>query len=262
MTACDVIRLDHWENQLPQLKQSYEAARPYPFVVLDDFFTPAAAQEICQHIPLMDDAGWTHYNHINKKKEIYSGALSSYLAEVFTALNAPEVLGFFSDLTGVRNLVYDDSVKPALHRVCRDGYMNLHSDAVTVRKKVGFFHREFTVYIFMTPDWKAAYRGNLELWDAQAKRCVETVFPQFNRCVIFKNVPRGFHGLPDPLLCPATAARIAIGYAGFTATKSVTGINGGYIYRPDDSLAKKAMIVADRTLVATFLNLRWLVKRN
>lgn len=262
VTAAQIVRLDHWQSRITELKTAFSAAKPYPFIILDDFFTAAAAAEICRHIPVMNDPGWEYYNHTNKQKEIFVGALSPYLEEVCRALNDDELLGFFSALTGIQNLVYDHAVKPTIHRVRRDGYMNLHSDAVTVRRKKGFFRREFTVYIFMTPDWQAGYRGNLELWDDRAKRCVESVFPKFNRCVIFKNIPKGFHGLPDPLLCPPGMSRIAIGYAGFTRTQTVEGINGGYIYRPKDSLAKKAMIVADRTMVATFLNLRWLLRRH
>ncbi len=252
----EAIDFEKWNSQLTKIHESYINASPFPYVVLDNFFKSSIAERIYSEFPTPDSTGWKHFSHINKKKDTFVGECSPFLSSVLESLNSDKALRLYESITGTKGLVYDEYLQPTLHRVSRSGYMNVHGDAITVRKNDQNFRREFTIYIFMTKDWKDSYNGNLELWDKNMKKCEAVIKPSFNKCVIFKNEPWAYHGLPKPLECPENIHRLAIGYAGFTPASNVEMSNGKYVYRPEDSLLKKSMIVFDREAVGMYKKIR------
>jgi len=64
----------------------------------------------------------------------------------------------------------------------------------------------------MTPDWNPTWGGGLELWSHdeetnQPKECVTKIENKFNRAVLFNTAQNSWHGLPEPLKCPANISR-------------------------------------------------------
>ena len=60
-------------------------------------------------------------------------------------------------------------------------------------------HRRVNALLYLTPDWKEEYGGNLELWNDTKK--VKEVAPHFNRLIIFAT-PGANHGQPQPMNVP------------------------------------------------------------
>ncbi len=52
-----------------------------------------------------------------------------------------------------------------------------------------------------------AWGGALELWNDMATECVKSIFPKFNRVVLWEPSDIAFHGHPTPLDCPPDTYR-------------------------------------------------------
>src|SRR5680860_559337 len=56
------------EDRLPDLRDRYREANPFPHIVLDDFLLPEAARRATEEFPPVDPAQWIHYVHANERK--------------------------------------------------------------------------------------------------------------------------------------------------------------------------------------------------
>jgi hypothetical protein len=76
------------------------------------------------------------------------------------------------------------------------------------------------VLIYLNKNWQVEYGGQLELWDKKMQGAVETVTPEFNRCVIFNTNSDSYHGNPSVVNHPAGISRKSIALYYYTATWS------------------------------------------
>lgn len=83
--------------------------------------------------------------------------------------------------------------------------LGLHLDADT--HALSGMHRAVNAILFLTPDWREEWGGNLELWSEDKSRRVASIAPVFNRLVLFAATDTSWHGIPQPLACPADAKR-------------------------------------------------------
>ncbi|MEM9989964.1 MAG: 2OG-Fe(II) oxygenase, partial [Pseudomonadota bacterium] len=78
--------------------------------------------------------------------------------------------------------------------------------------------RRVNVLIYLNDDWQPDYGGQLELWDAEMKTCVQSVVPLANRCAMFTLSEHSYHGNPQPVNHPEGTTRKSIALYYYTAT--------------------------------------------
>ena len=81
-------------------------------------------------------------------------------------------------------------------------------------------------------------------------RCVSSVNPAFNRCVLFNTIPKSYHGHPHKLSCPPGETRkhiLLYYYRDEGADLALTPTD--YKALPSDSAFKKAMVAVDSALL-------------
>lgn len=248
MTLIDFERL---HRVAAEHRASFQSAEPFPFAVIDDFLPEDVAEAVLAEFP-DQDAAWNHYHHYNEKKLALNrlAEMGPTTQAVFAELQSDRFLEIVETLTGVEGLIADPDLDGAgLHMIRRGGFLNVHTDFLSHTKN-RHWSRQINLLIYFNRDWRDDWNGNLELWDGGMTRCVHSINPRFNRCVVFRTRERSFHGHPAKLSCPEDNSRRSIALYYFRnegAVKRLAPTN--YRARPQDSQATSALIAADRWLL-------------
>jgi hypothetical protein len=249
-TEAPVLNLDRLEGQLDHLSATYQSASPYPHIVLDDFLEPGVAEAAMEEFPPLDPEQWNNYLHANERKfsntdpETWGPTLQTILAE----LNSPRFVQFVSTLIGVDELVADPTLEGGgLHQSGTGGFLNIHAD-FTVHPHNRKWQRRANILLYLNDNWKPEYGGDLELWSADMKECVEKVTPVANRVLIFSTDVTSFHGHPEPMRCPEGMARRSLALYYFSVEDDPLVRSTEYRARPGDG-AHSIMIYADKQML-------------
>jgi hypothetical protein len=199
--------LDH----VRALSAAYNAAAPFPNAVFDDFLDRAFAERIVRDFPPKDVCSVLRLNNNAYRKRGYRpddlGANPCRLH--LYQFNTGPFLQFLEALTGIHGLIPDPYFAGGgLHETERGGRLGVHAD-FNLYAPLNLVRR-VNLLIYLNPDWRPEYGGHLELWDATMSRCVTSVEPVFNRCVVFNTDKTSFHGQPEPLNCPEGMSRRSI----------------------------------------------------
>jgi Rps23 Pro-64 3,4-dihydroxylase Tpa1-like proline 4-hydroxylase len=248
-----VLNLARLENDLASLRPIYQTADPYPHIVLDNFLEPAAAEAAMNEFPPVDPDQWTNYLHTNERKfsntapETWGPTLQRILEE----LNSPRFVRFVGNLIGVDELIADPSLEGGgLHGSTTGGFLNIHSD-FTVHPHNRTWRRRANLLLYLNEEWESEYGGDLELWSADMKRCVEKVSPSANRVLIFSTDANSFHGHPEPMRCPPSVTRRSLALYYFTVEKDPLVRSTEYRARPGDG-ARSILIYADTRMLRVY----------
>lgn len=242
-----------WEPRLPELRSTYAAASPFPHVVLDEFLAPAIVRRAASEFPDVDAERWIGYLHVNERKfgNTDIATWGPELTAIARELNSPRFVEFLSSLTGIEDLIVDETFEGGgLHQSLRGGYLNVHAD-FTVHPHHRDWRRRINLLLYLNADWDDAYGGELELWSRDVRTCEEKVAPQINRVVIFNTDRDAFHGHPEPLACPADVTRKSVALYYFTHDAAARVRSTEYRARPGDGL-RSAAIYADKMVLRVY----------
>lgn len=192
---------------------NWKVARPFPHLVIDNFFDPEVAYELDQEFPLFGDDVWHQYdNPLEIKKTCNNWNLfppKTYRA--FAYLNSDNFCNFLSEiLFEGMNLMSDPGLHGGgWHIHGRGGKLNCHLDYAMHPKQL--LQRKLNIIIYLNREWDPQWGGNLGLWgndsaDAPGKLLKEIV-PKYNRAVIFDTTCNSWHGLSSALDCPVDQFR-------------------------------------------------------
>ncbi len=185
----------------------YRVAKPFPHVVMDDFFDPRVLERVLEEFPKYDD--WeTHADPRFETKRISRGErnIGLFTRYVIYALNSSAFISFVEGLTGIQGLVADPHLwGGGLHETLPGGKLAVHADFN--RHPYLKLHRRINVLVYLNHDWLDEWGGHLELWEPDMSRAAVRVAPRFNRVVCFNTTDGSLHGHPDPLTCPPGFSR-------------------------------------------------------
>jgi len=170
---------------------------------------------------------------------------------VLAELNSPRFVAFLTAVTGIPDLLADDSLEGGgLHRSVKGGYLNIHAD-FTVHPRHRHWRRRVNLLLYLNDDWPGEYGGELEFWSRDMKRCVTKTAPIGNRVVIFTTDADSFHGHPEPLRCPDGVSRRSLALYYFTEEDAPVERSTNYRARPGDGL-KSLSIYLDKEALKLF----------
>lgn len=225
------------EAELPELTRQHNSVSPFPFTVIEDFLIPSAAVQAAAEFP--DGAGdWMAYVHWNERKyantrpETWTPLLRGIVEE----LQSPRFVDFLERLSGIENLICDDTLEGAgLHQTRRGGFLNVHAD-FTVHPKRRTWRRRLNLLVFLNEDWLDEWGGALQLWSQDMSRAEHTLAPLMNRAVIFDTSSDSFHGYPDGLTCPEDRTRCSIALYYYTEEQAPLVRSTEYRARPGERM--------------------------
>lgn len=187
---------------------AYAAARPFPHIVLDDFFDPALLEEVLAEFPAPGAIPWQRFDN-EREIKLASRAEAAFgpaTRLLLYHLNSITFLEFLGRVTGIANLISDPCFDGGgLHQIVRGGKLALHAD-FNKHPRYGL-DRRLNAIVYLNKDWRGEYGGQLELWNREMTRCEASIAPLFNRLVVFGTTDFTYHGHPDPLNCPQGMTR-------------------------------------------------------
>ena len=204
------INEDHLRNV------SYENY-PFPHTIIDNFLKNDVLDNILLNINNLKDEDadskfinpWSPYEY---NKYAFSLNYGDYLEKLFIELNSTEFIKFLEKITGIENIITNDiALRGAgIHRIKNGGYLQLHTDFNSYHNDYGKLDRRINLLIYMNPEWKEEYKGELCICDKEKNICVKKILPILNRCVIFNTSNKSIHGHPEKLNTPENILRQSI----------------------------------------------------
>ena len=192
----------------------YRAARPFPFVIIDNFLNNDALDVACSYFPHYDDAKWKPVTNPHTVNRVVVGSTPTgkqWPFEVeclFNAMMNAKFLHFVEKLTGVSGLISDPYFAEAGYYAMRKGgYLDIHAD-FSHHDRLGL-ERRANLLLYLNPDWKPEYNGDLVLYN-NVLQPEQRIAPLLNRCVVFEPSETSYHGNPEPLAAPDGVMRRAI----------------------------------------------------
>ena len=189
-------------------RTSYLRAKPFPHIVIDDFFDPALLEQVLAEFPKPDAIRWQRFDNVHEIKlasatEASFGPVTRLL---LYHLNSITFLEFLAAVTGIDNLIPDPNFEGGgLHQIVRGGKLGVHAD-FNKHRRYGL-DRRLNLLLYLNKNWREDYGGHLQLWDRDMSRCEAKVLPVFNRVMVFSTTDFTYHGHPDPLECPEGMTR-------------------------------------------------------
>jgi hypothetical protein len=197
---------------LPTLASTFQFARPFKHVVIDELFDADFLQQLADEFYLTNDPRWQRFENDNEGKLAISNSeqnLPPRIRDFVRELNAEPFLKYVAALTGIDGLIPDPYLGGAgMHCIPRGGKLGIHADFNS--HPLMKLDRSLNLLIYLNTDWQESYGGHLELWDRAMQHCVQRILPIFNRTVLFLTDDYSFHGHPEPLNCPPDRVRKSI----------------------------------------------------
>jgi hypothetical protein len=190
-------------------KEWIDSSKPYPYIVIDNFFTEEVSKAFANSYPELDDKKWYHFrNTINGKKNVFEQGMMGisipsdlpiYTLSVIASLNSPEFLEILKQITGIDDLIFDSHNEigqwAGIRAMKPGAYQSIHSDA-RLHPHLGI-EKKVTLVGYLNEEWKESDGGYTEVWNNDMTKCVDRVAPLFNRVLIFQNTDKSYHGVPE-----------------------------------------------------------------
>ena len=220
-------------TRIEDLRNGYQAAKPFPHVVVDGLFSPAILDDVLSEMADMKERQWMTVETQSKERirRMRSGVELGGAGEKLVALvHSAAFLYLLSEITGVWQLLPDPYLQGAGYAAMQRGdFFGVHSDR-NVAYETGL-SRRLAMIVFLNKSWDPKFNGNLELWNPEGTRCEVAIEPEFNRTVIFEVAFPNYHGVPTPIDCPITRSRQS-----FIVYFHTVGIDGKEVAKPHTSL--------------------------
>ena len=227
------------DQKLAEYKTLWNAAEPYPHVIIENFLEEDVANQLYEHFPKIEELR-KHYKNLNESKSEGS-SFDQYhesFEKVRLELGSPEFLQWVEKLTGLENLILpDDHRGSGLHQGPNGSYLDVHVD-FSVHPILNI-HRRLNVLLFLNKHWKEEYGGHLELWDEKVKKCYHKILPSFNRCVISVTDSKSFHGYSKINVPEGETRKSMFTYLYTPMEEGVKYHDTIFKARPSESTAKK-----------------------
>ena len=221
-------KLKDVEKFIFQNKERFTNANPFPFIIIEDFFSKEFLNEVLNQFPnLTEQKKTTNYDNKNEVKFANNQYKNfpNNIKKLFDFLNSDFFLNFLQRITNIQEKLIPDLELNGggLHEIKKGGLLKIHSD---FNKHPSLdLDRRLNVLIYLNKDWKEEYGGHLEFWDKEMASCREKVLPIFNKMVIFSTTDNSNHGHPDPLNCPDNMSRKSIATYYYTKGRPVNEID-------------------------------------
>ena len=209
-----MINFEHIEEKKDELKSEF-LSYSVEHVVVDNFIKIDSIDKLLEEIPNPVNAG------INKSRDYFfaknkyeKSGFSNYghfLAELEKDLLSDRFQSLLSFVTGEKVFIDPEFHGGGLHQGGVGSFLNMHADFNYHPFKKNWF-RNLNILIYLNPDWKEEYGGQLKLRHKSSGESFE-IEPLLNRCVIMFTRDYTLHGYDEIFFPEGTYRRSIAAYA-------------------------------------------------
>ena len=165
------------------------------FAAIDDLLPEELAREIRAAFPAPAEMRLLDSFRERKFTSKSLDRFSPLLAEITMAFQDQRVIDAVAVITGTRDTVGDPLLYAGgLSAMAKGHFLNPHIDNSHDYEQKNY--RVLNLLYYCSPDWKAEYGGNLELWDESVSVPVE-IPSLFNRLVLMETNDRSWHSVNE-----------------------------------------------------------------
>ena len=209
-----------------KFKVQYRTAKPFPYIVIDNFLPEFLLQSCSNEIKKHDEwysnqEKWIEPFEVNKfyypthNTDMMEFSRKLPITNMVTEyMNSEPFLKFLENLTGFEKLYRDPiMLGGGIHKIKKGGKLSVHID---YNEHPGRnWKRNLNLLLYLNENWKSEWEGNLEFWDRDSVKKHIEVEPIFNRAVIF-SIEDAPHGHPIPFNTPEDVCRYSLALYYFT----------------------------------------------
>lgn len=214
---------------ISELKQQFLNAKPFNFIVIDNFLDPLLVKEIELELRTLPPEDWfdkdSNFRYINNQPDCDTQSKKIALnirKQIPEKTNgtidffaSDEIIKFIENITDIPNLQSDPfMLGGGVHKTTRNGHLSIHCDFnIHPQTKK---HRRVNALLYLNSNWKPDYNGQLELWNNDMQSCAHKIDPISNRLVIFRITDHALHGSPEKWLAPENYPRLSLAFYYYT----------------------------------------------
>lgn len=187
-------------HQLKNLFKNFRMAKPFPHIVLDDFFDKS-------YFKLLENYFSKEINGKNGGKDFSSQAeknkwislnseLPLQVTKIIQCLNSSFWVENLVKLTGLESIITTDIGNTKLanyHEMRSGGVLVSHVDH-SYEPETEMPHI-LNIIIYISPEWETSHGGATLFYDRYGKKIIQKIDYVPNRAVIFLHTPYSFHGV-------------------------------------------------------------------
>lgn len=200
------------EHDASKLNARYRDGDPFPHIVLDNFFDEWLISQVVDELEMADTTSWFRDEHSEQVKKVAQSDVTRLPAATATALryfNSPQACSYFSELTGIADLLPDPSfVGGGVHVTLPGGHLGVHAD-FNLHPDT-HLHRRVNALLFLNRDWQSNWGGQFEIWPTDMSQARHVVDPILNRLAVFSVTDEALHGVPRTVMCPPGRRRLSL----------------------------------------------------
>ena len=189
----------------------FRAARPFPHVVIDEFFTRPLCRQLQREFPEFDPSRARNELGEIGGKAVFPdvAAVGPAYAELDLLLRRPDFLHLVTQVTGIDGLHFDpEYVGGGLHHNMNGQDLDQHVD-FNYHPRSGL-HRRLNLLFYLNEEWREEWGGCLDLQSnprgPRERNEVVRIKPLANRCVIFETGEHSWHGFERIAMPPGHAS--------------------------------------------------------
>jgi SAM-dependent methyltransferase len=180
------------------IQHRFNSSSPFRHVEVDHFLTEDACEQLLHEFPVFDKKyALNEHGEVGGKAvvERVSG-VSPFYKKFYGYINSKEFLDALSDLTGIPDLIADETLFGGGTHENRHGQgLDVHVDFNIDERRM--LHRRLNLLIYLNHEWDESWGGLIELhsnpWN-QSVNEVKRFAPLFNKAVIFETNEYSWHG--------------------------------------------------------------------
>ncbi|HEV7783246.1 MAG TPA: 2OG-Fe(II) oxygenase [Chitinophagaceae bacterium] len=236
-----MINLDFLERNREKLRLDYLLAKPYPYLVIDNFCDPEKMEALYSKIPELSNKSRDYMFAKNKFEKSNYRELGEEFQELYTDLSSQRMNAFLSFIANEEVFVDPENHGGGLHQGKKNSFLDMHLDFNYHPMKKGWY-RNMNLLLYMNKEWKPEYKGHLKLVDLRSGEEKEIEVP-FNRMIIQQTRAYTLHGY-DQTSFPENKYRTSIATYAYTKHNHVVEKPRTTDWHVNDSKPVKKMIAA------------------
>lgn len=204
-----------------ELATRYQAAEPFPSIMIDDFLPAGLADLMLARFGSKNSSDDLNesFNRAQErlKMSYHPDIMHDEARTIFYALNSRPFIRVIENITGIKGLIPDPYFLGAgFHEIRNGGHLSIHADFN--HHKPMNLERRVNLLIYLNKGWEEEYGGQIELWTDDMREKAKSWSPAFNRCVIFNTTSNSMHGNPQTVQHPLGISRKSIALYYYTST--------------------------------------------
>lgn len=189
------------------LRKEHSKQLPVPYTIIDNFLPSEIFKAVVEDIKNISDERYTVFsNQTSYRTECRNFVEAPLLQTLSNSFQSSPVIQWLEKVTGTEKLIPDPHLRGGgLARVPTGNKLALHTDFNWNDQLM--LNRKVNLILYLTPEWKSEWNGDLELWDLDKKECSVKIEPKPNRLAFWNYDPRLVHGLSKTLTMPDGVSR-------------------------------------------------------